>query len=286
MNPDRAIADRNDRQQAAERLLQASHLIVDLDGTLIREDEPIDGAADLLARFRDRYVIVSNNSTHTARGVAQRLARLGLKVPRTRIVLAGEQTIAYMQREHPEARIYLSGSAALRRHALASGCELVRSGAEFVVLALDAHFNHRRLGCIVNALRDGARLVVSNVDATHPGPGGRLVPETGALLAAVTVASGVQPWRAIGKPGPLLLQEGLRRLGSRPEHTLVIGDNPDTDGLGAHRMGMPCVLVGHEPGASCLDGLLADARALAVQRQYRFEDSTSKVLRSVLTDLS
>lgn len=85
-------------ETAAERLAQARHLIADLDGTLIREDEPVPGAAELLAQFRDRYVIVSNNSTHTAGGVARRLARMGLKVAPKRIVLAGEETVAFMNR--------------------------------------------------------------------------------------------------------------------------------------------------------------------------------------------
>src|SRR5258705_13917519 len=101
---------------AGASLARARHLIVDLDGTLIHEDEPLEGAADLLTRFRDRYVIVSNNSTHTAHSMARRLARMGLKVEPEHIVLAGEQTIDYMRREHPHARRLLAASPALQRH--------------------------------------------------------------------------------------------------------------------------------------------------------------------------
>jgi 4-nitrophenyl phosphatase len=265
-------------------LAQARHLIVDLDGTLIREDEPIEGAADLLARFRDRYVIVSNNSTHTARGMARRLARMGLKVEPEHIVLAGEQTIDYMRRDHPRARVLLAANPLLQRYALSAGCELVKSDADFVVLALDAQFNHARLAAMANQLRRGARLVVTNSDDNHPGPGGTVVPETGALMAALVSASGVQPWRVIGKPGPLLLEEGLRRLGAPAAGTIVIGDNPATDALGAAQLGMRCVLVGNAPQAEAKSP--AALLRKGSLRQYRLSDSTSNVCLSVLTDRS
>ncbi|CAN7769626.1 HAD-IIA family hydrolase [Variovorax sp. LjRoot175] len=269
---------------AGASLARARHLIVDLDGTLIREDEPLEGAAELLTRFRDRYVIVSNNSTHTARGMARRLARMGLKVEPEHIVLAGEQTIDYMRRDHPHARMLLAASPVLQRHALSIGCELVKAQADFVVLALDPHFNRARLGTMANQLRGGARLLVTNSDDNHPGPGGTVVPETGALMAALVSASGVAPWRIIGKPGPLLLEEGLRRLGAQAASTIVIGDNPSTDALGALQLGMRCMLVGNAPQAEAKT--LAALLRTDAPPQYRLSDSTSKVCRSVFTDFS
>lgn len=257
--------------RAAARLAQARHLIVDLDGTLIREDEPLAGAAELLARFHGRCVIVSNNSTHTAAGVARRLARMGLKVAPERIVLAGEESVAHMRRKHPHASILLVASAALRRHAVSSGCTLVAADADFVLLGLDPHFDSARLAQVANELHGGAQLVATNGDDNHPGPGGSLVPETGALLAAVVAASGVQPRLVVGKPGPLLFEEGLRRLGATPATTLVIGDNPATDALGAAQLGMDCLLVGGAPGADAptLAALLrARAGSVALERQH------------------
>jgi ribonucleotide monophosphatase NagD (HAD superfamily) len=125
----------------------------------------------------------------------------------------------------------------------------VKSGADFVVLALDPYFDRARLCTMANQLRRGARLLVTNSDDNHPGRGGTVVPETGALMAALVSASGVQPWRIIGKPGPLLLEEGLRRLGAQAASTIVIGDNPSTDALGAAQLGMRCVVVGNAPQA-------------------------------------
>lgn len=247
------------------RLAQARHLLVDLDGTLVRTQEAIAGAAELLAHFDGRYAIVSNNSTHTAPGLARRLRRLGLRVPAERIVLAGEQAVRQLVHECPGARVMMVASPALQRYARTLGCQLVQADADFVLLALDMRFSHARLALVVNELLRGARLVASNADLTHPGAQGRVVPETGALLAAVVAASGVQPLRITGKPAPLLFEEGLRRLHARAESTVVVGDNPLTDAEGAQRLGMACVLVGQAPGAVApsVAGLFAAAVASA-----------------------
>ena len=266
-------------------LAQARHLLVDLDGTLVRDDGPLDGAARLLERFRGRCAIVSNNSTHTASALARRLARMGLRIDPDRIVLAGEQAIEYMRLNHPRARLLLAASPMLQRHALDAGCTLVDSDADFVLLGLDRRLTHARLGMLATELRRGARLVVTNGDCSHPGAGGAVVPETGALMAALVAASGVQPWRVLGKPGPLLLQEGLRRLGAEPASALLVGDNPDTDALGAERLGMACVLVGSAPQA-CAPTVAALLNEAPRSPQYRLRESTSNVCRSVLIDLS
>lgn len=245
----RAIADHMPSLSACERLAHARHLIVDLDGTLIREDELLPGAAALLVRFAGRYQVVSNNSTHTAEGVSLRLRRLGLEVAAQNILLAGEQSVQYLRRHHPRARVLLVGTPVLARYAQEQGCRLVESDAEVVLLALDPGFDVGRLQRMVNELRRGALLLVSNIDANHPGPGGRVIPETGALLAAVTTASGIQPYRVIGKPEPAMLQEALRRMGASVETTVVIGDNPATDALGARRAGLGCITVGRSASA-------------------------------------
>jgi ribonucleotide monophosphatase NagD (HAD superfamily) len=75
------------------------------------------------------------------------------------------------------------------------------------------------------------------------------VPETGALMQAVVACSGVQPAQVIGKPGHRLFREALHRLQAHAADTLMIGDNPATDALGAAGLGMRCVLVGEGRGA-------------------------------------
>jgi 4-nitrophenyl phosphatase len=245
----------SDRPAASPWVAERPALILDLDGTLMREHEPVEGAADLLRAYHDRYVVVSNNSTHTAIQLARRLRAAGLAVEPDRLVLAGEMTVQYLCARHPEARVLLCASTGLRRYAVQRGCQLVEDGADIVALALDKRFTYGLLGRVTQELVRGAKLVVSNADINHPGPDGLVVPETGALMHAVMSSSGCAPSHVVGKPGPAMFEEGLRRLGHPREEVVVIGDNPNTDALGAVRAGLRYLLVG--------DGEHADAATLA-----------------------
>ena len=89
--------------------------IVDLDGTLIRGKEVCDGTGALLDILGSRYVIASNNSTQSEAEVSAALARLGLAVPATRIVLAGMLALDLVARDHPGARVMLLASDSMRR---------------------------------------------------------------------------------------------------------------------------------------------------------------------------
>lgn len=217
--------------------------IIDLDGTLSVGDGLTRGAARLVAATGGAYVVVSNNSSHDPEGLAEELARRGLSLAPERIVLAGKVAVELLATQRPNARVMLLGSRAIARLAERAGLQLTDHGPHVVLLARDEHFSYARLARAANAVLAGAELVVTNTDATHPGPGGSVVPETGTLLAALRACCGPVPFRSIGKPGPLLFEAALRILGTAPASTLVIGDNPDTDGAGAARLGMRFLLV-------------------------------------------
>ncbi|MCG8593631.1 MAG: HAD hydrolase-like protein, partial [Kiloniellales bacterium] len=124
------------------------------------------------------------------------------------------------------------------------GLTLVEGAADVVLLGRDETFSYERLTLAVNEIQRGASLVVTNPDTSHPGEEGCLVPETGALMRGIVACTAPPAIRVIGKPQPDLFLEALQRLGSVPSTTLVIGDNPETDGAGATRQGMRHVLVG------------------------------------------
>jgi HAD superfamily hydrolase (TIGR01450 family) len=228
---------------------RARHVLLDLDGTLIHQRVATPGAAALLRRLEGRCMVVSNNSTDTAAGLARRLRAIGLPVTPRQLVLAGEQMLNWLAEHHPHARIRLAGSAAIAHHAHHRGLQLVDARPDFVVLARDERFTYAKLTAMANDLLRGARLVVANGDLQHPALDGGVVPETGALLQAVRGCSGVAPYYLGGKPQSPLFREALRRLGADPAETLMIGDNPATDARGAARLGMRCLLLGEGPGA-------------------------------------
>jgi 4-nitrophenyl phosphatase len=62
------------------------------------------------------------------------------------------------------------------------------------------------------------------------------------MLAALAAAAEREP-TVIGKPGPMLMEQAMQRLGATPETTAAIGDRPETDILSANSAGLLSVLA-------------------------------------------
>ena len=89
------------------------------------------------------------------------------------------------------------------------------------------------------AVGAGAVWVATNTDMTLPQERG-IAPGNGALVAAITAATGRSPLVA-GKPGAALFETAARHSGV--ERAIVVGDRLDTDILGGNRAGMATALV-------------------------------------------
>ena len=229
-------------------------VLCDLDGCLISGDRVLPGAADLIAAHRDRLYIVSNNSTDTADTLHRRLLDMGLRVAADRIFLAGERAVHWIARKYPGSSVEIFGSDAIRDSAARLGIERREGAPDLVLLTRDTAFCYGSLQRLIGFLSQGARLVVSNIDATHPGPDGIPVPETGALLAAVRTCVPGLAYEEIGKPASEMLRSALDRAGVEPRDAVLIGDNPATDGEGARRLSMDFLHV--TPATSGLSALI------------------------------
>ena len=175
------------------------------------------------------------------------------------MVLAGVAAVELVAGRAPGARVFVCGSGPTVGHAVACGLQADETAPEYVILTRDTGFTYGRLQAVLGCLTRGARLVVANADATHPGADGVPVPETGALLAAVRECLPGLEFEVVGKPEPGLFRVALERLKVGPGDAVLVGDNPVTDGAGAKAAGVDFILVGEGPGARFRDlaGLVA-----------------------------
>ncbi len=120
-------------------------------------------------------------------------------------------------------------------------------------------------------IHKGAHFVGTNPDPTFPSEYGPL-PGAGSFLALIETATGVAP-TVIGKPGPLLFQDAMRRLGGTPQNTAMVGDRLSTDIAGGKAAGIATILV--------LSGITsrADLAGSDIQPDYVFADITELVKR-------
>jgi ribonucleotide monophosphatase NagD (HAD superfamily) len=77
----------------------------------------------------------------------------------------------------------------------------------------------------------------------YVGEDGGLIPASGVFVAGLERAVGRGPDVVIGKPSVTLLHEAAESIACLPEECLFIGDNPESDVVGAHAAGMDALLV-------------------------------------------
>lgn len=211
---------------------------LDLDGVIWLGDQPIAGSADAVARLRaagESVVFVTNNSSEPVGLVEAKLARHG--IPAAGDVLTSAMAAAALV-DPGEVALVCAGPGVDEALA-ARGVRTVREGkADVVVVGFHRDFDYGRMVAASAAVRGGARLLATNDDATYPTPDG-LIPGGGAILAAVSTASGVVP-EVAGKPNTPMADLLRARVGG---DGVMVGDRPDTDGRFAVALGYRFGLV-------------------------------------------
>ncbi|GAB3162526.1 HAD hydrolase-like protein [Myceligenerans halotolerans] len=235
--------------------------LVDLDGVAYRGHLPIEHAAPSLTTARTGgmpLVFVTNNASREPEEVAAQLTGLGIPADADEVMTAAQACAALLRtRLEPGAKVLVVGGKGLVTAVQSQGFEVVSSADDGPVAVAQGYAPNlawEDLAEAAYAVGQGAWHVASNLDMSLPTARG-FAPGNGALVGAVTAATGVTPSSA-GKPGPGMFRMAVERAGaSRP---LVIGDRLDTDLAGARAAGYPGlhVLTGV---STARDAVLADS---------------------------
>lgn len=228
-----------------EPLEPIRHVILDMDGVLWRGDKAMPGLTDLFSFLEEQnigYTLATNNSSRTPDQYVTKLGRFGVEVP-TETILTSAMVCAAAVAEsaHTGSRVYVIGKEGIRQALLERGLVLADDNADYVVVGWDRDLTWQKLADASLLIQDGAGFFGTNPDVTFPSERGT-VPGTGALLAALEVATGVKP-RVTGKPALRMYEEALHRMDATPATTAMVGDRLDTDIAGASRAGLTTVLV-------------------------------------------
>jgi 4-nitrophenyl phosphatase len=224
--------------------------LIDMDGVLYRGDEPLPGAAALVAALQAAghpFLFLTNNAMRTPAQYVSKLAGMGIQVEERHVFTSSLATAAYLRRHYPPPRrLLVVGGEGIRRAVDEAGYARVTRAeeAELVVVGLDQAVCYNQLAEAALAIAAGRPFIATNPDRTVPSERGNL-PGAGALLAFLEAATGCQPL-VIGKPEPGIFEAALQHLGVSPAETVMVGDRLETDILGGHRAGLRtlCVLTG------------------------------------------
>jgi len=221
--------------------------LFDLDGVFYKgkESRVKIGGTRAIESLRKRGLnlfILTNNSTDSAATVHSRLVEFGIPVRREEVLTSGLLTAEYLLERHGRVTYFLVGEKGL-------DAEMERCGhrrtsgevADFVVVGLDRKITYDKLDQAARLARNGAGIVATHISRLYMYRTGPAM-ATGPLVRAIEYASQKRAV-VIGKPSRLMFSIALRRARCRPEDAVMIGDQADTDVLGASRSGIDAILV-------------------------------------------
>ena len=214
--------------------------VFDLDGVVWLAGQAIPGSPEAVSRLRDqghRVAFVTNNSTPTVAEYVERLAHAGIAIEPEELASSSQAAATLLE---PGQRVAYLGGEGVREALAGRGVELVPAGAgpDAIVVGRSLKLDFDELAAAATAIRNGARFVATNTDATFPTPHGP-EPGAGALIAYLQVGSGGQA-EVAGKPESPMAELVKERYG-QPD--VVVGDRAETDGDFARRIGAPFALV-------------------------------------------
>ena len=222
-------------------------VLIDIDGVLTVSWKPLPGAVAALHRLRAAGVplaLVTNTTSRTRASIASTLAGAGFPVTAGDILTAPVIAAAYLHDHYPGARCLLLNSGdigedlaglTLAQESDPAPVDVVLvggAGPEFSYQALNQAFGHLQRGSQAGRHAPGPVLAHQRGPATRH----RRVPR-GLEQAAGTEAE------VVGKPAAAFFATALAHLGAGAAHTVMVGDDIETDVLAAQRQGLTGVLV-------------------------------------------
>jgi NagD protein len=156
--------------------LEIRSWLMDMDGVLVREEHPIPGAAEFVARLRELglpFLVLTNNSMYTPRDLAARLAANGLHVPEESIWTSALATARFLDGQRPAGSAFAIGEAGLVTALHAVGYTLTERAPDYVVLGETRTYSFERIAQAIRLIVGGARFIATNPDPTGRRPTGR-----------------------------------------------------------------------------------------------------------------
>lgn len=223
-------------------------VVLDVDGTVVRGDEPIPGAGAGLdaieAAGLDR-VFVSNNPAKRPEAYVERFAEAGFEVSASEVITAGMVTARYLREERPVDDLFVVGESGLVDILTDAGLAVVdaEESPDCLVASMDREFDYDTLcECLWTLSSDGVGFVGTDPDIVIPAVE-RDVPGSGAIINAVAGVAEREPDAVLGKPSDTAREMVLEHLGVPADSVLVVGDRLDTDIALGERAGMTTALV-------------------------------------------
>jgi HAD superfamily hydrolase (TIGR01458 family) len=220
-------------------------ILLDVDGVLHVSGEPIPGAAQAVRELRDaghRLRFVTNGTTRSKAQLATELGALGIEIDVAEVQTTADAAVAALKGKRV---------LALVMHALIHDLEeleIVGDGADAVLIGgaddspeTNLVFSYMNLARAFAEIELGAELYCLHRNRWWQTRRGPLL-DSGCFVAGLEYAAQTEAI-VLGKPSAAYFDAACKALDAEPAMTWMVGDDLETDVVGARGVGMRSVLV-------------------------------------------
>lgn len=216
--------------------------LLDIDGTILQDDVPIDGAIDTLSSLKQAGIpfrFLTNTTRRPRDEIISRLSAVGFDAQAADCLTAPAVTAAWL-RERGARKLMLLVDPATQGEF--SDFDLDSRSPDFVVVAdLGDKWTFDLLDRAFRALMAGGELVAMQMNRYWKHEG-QLRLDAGPFVAALEYATDRKA-HLVGKPSPALFRTVARELGIAADRVAMVGDDLDADIRGARSAGLVAVAV-------------------------------------------
>ena len=219
--------------------------LLDMDGTFYLGDRLLDGSLDFIRAVEESgrdYLFLTNNSSHNAAYYVEKLRRMGLTVPREKVLTSGQATAMKARLLYPGKRAFVLGNEYLFEELREYGVEIDQQRPDYVIIGYDTTLDYAKMTAVCDFVREGLPYVATHPDYNCPTETG-FAPDIGAIMAFIEASTGRRPDLIVGKPHAGIVDAALERTGLKAGEMAMVGDRLYTDIETGLRHGMTAILV-------------------------------------------
>ena len=227
-----------------QNIIDKKGFICDMDGVIYHGNRLLDGVKEFvnwMLENNKKFVFLTNSPERTPHELAMKLERMGLSVSPDNFYTSAMATAEFLASQMPGCTAYVIGEAALSKALYDQKIYMNDVNPDYVVVGETRTYCFEKLEKAISLVNKGAKLIGTNPDTIGPTEHG-IMPATGSLMAPIEIATGKKAY-FVGKPNPLMLRHGLRRLGCHSAEIAFIGDRMDTDIIAGIESNVDTVLV-------------------------------------------
>lgn len=225
-------------------VLKKAGFICDMDGVIYHGNKILDGVKEFITWIQEnnkKFVFLTNSPEKTPHELSMKLERMGLSVSADHFYTSAMATAEFLSTQKPGCTAYVIGEPSLTKALYDKDIYMNDINPDYVVVGETRTYNFEKIEKAIELVNKGAKLIGANPDISGPTSTG-IMPATGSLIAPIEITTGKKAY-FVGKPNPLMLRHGLKKLDCHSEEIAFIGDRMDTDIIAGIESNMDTILV-------------------------------------------